>query len=294
MGTTHITTGENKSARAKTATSRAISYIFLAFVTVLSLFPIILLIINSTRSHIALTEGFSIIPGDYFIKNLVKAWNDTSMFTIPRGTLNSFIVAGSCCIVTTYFSAMTAYGIHVYDFKMKKFAFNFIMIIMMIPTQVSAVGFLNLVGQFNMYNTYWPLIIPAIAAPGTFFYMKQYIESSMPLEVIEAARVDGSNEFSTFNRIALPMLKPAIAVQLIFSFVASWNNFFTPALVLNKSQMWTLPVMISVLRSNLQSQTGDLGEVYMMIMLSIIPVIIVYFFISKNIVQGVALGAVKG
>ena len=260
----------------------------------LSLFPIILLIINSTRSHIALTEGFSIIPGDYFIKNLVKAWNDTSMFTIPRGMLNSFIVAGSCCIVTTYFSAMTAYGIHVYDFKMKKFAFNFIMIIMMIPTQVSAVGFLNLVGQFNMYNTYWPLIIPAIAAPGTFFYMKQYIESSMPLEVIEAARVDGSNEFSTFNRIALPMLKPAIAVQLIFSFVASWNNFFTPALVLNKSQMWTLPVMISVLRSNLQSQTGDLGEVYMMIMLSIIPVIIVYFFISKNIVQGVALGAVKG
>lgn len=294
MGTTHITTGENKSARAKTAASRAISYIFLAFVTVLSLFPIILLIINSTRSHIALTEGFSIIPGDYFIKNLVKAWNDTSMFTIPRGMLNSFIVAGSCCIVTTYFSAMTAYGIHVYDFKMKKFAFNFIMIIMMIPTQVSAVGFLNLVGQFNMYNTYWPLIIPAIAAPGTFFYMKQYIESSMPLEVIEAARVDGSNEFSTFNRIALPMLKPAIAVQLIFSFVASWNNFFTPALVLNKSQMWTLPVMISVLRSNLQSQTGDLGEVYMMIMLSIIPVIIVYFFISKNIVQGVALGAVKG
>ena len=102
----------------------------------------------------------------------------------------------------------------------------------------------------------------------------------MPLEVIEAARVDGSNEFRTFNAIAVPMLKPAFAVQLIFGFVASWNNFFTPALV--------------ILRSKLNSQNGDLGEVYMMILLSIIPVVIVYLFLSKFIVKGVALGAVKG
>ncbi len=294
MGTTHITTGENKSARAKTIGARVLAYAFLALVTLLSLFPLILLLINSTRSNVALTQGFSIIPGDYFIKNLVKAWNDTNLFTIPRGMLNSFIIAGSASLLTAYFSAMTAYGIHVYDFKLKKFAFTFIMVIMMIPTQISAVGFIDLVGKFHMMNTFWPMIIPAIAAPSVFFYMKQYMTASMPLEVIEAARVDGSNEFMTFNTIALPMLKPAMAVQLIFAFVSSWNNFFTPALVLNDSKSWTLPVMISVLRSNLNSNMGDLGEVYMMIMLSIIPVVIVYFFISKNIVEGVALGAVKG
>ena len=189
---------------------------------------------------------------------------------------------------------MTAYGIHVYDFKIKKFTMHFILLIMTIPTQVSAVGFINLIRTFGMMNTYWGLIIPAIAAPSVFFYMKQYMESSMPLEVIEAARVDGSNEFRTFNLIALPMLKPAMAVQLIFAFVASWNNFFMPAMLLSNSKKWTVPIMISVLRANLNSRTGDLGEVYMMLLLSIIPVVIVYFFISKNIVQGVALGAVKG
>ncbi|HBH95315.1 MAG TPA: sugar ABC transporter permease [Ruminococcaceae bacterium] len=289
-----MTTGENKSSRAKTLGARVLAYAFLALVTLLSLFPLILLIINSTRSNVDLTQGFSIIPGDYFIKNLTKAWNDTNLFTIPRGMINSFIIAASASLLTSYFSAMTAYGIHVYDFKGKKLAFNFILIIMMIPTQISAVGFLKLIGSFGMNNTYWPLIIPSIAAPSVFFYMKQYMQSTMPLEVIEAARVDGSNEFMTFNKIALPMLKPALAVQIIFAFVASWNNFFTPALVLSKSEKWTLPIMISVLRSNLNSNMGDLGEVYMMIMLSILPVIVVYFFVSKYIVQGVALGAVKG
>lgn len=286
--------GHDKSNTTTTKVSRIVAYIFLIFVTFLSLFSIYLLIINSTRSNAHLQQGFTLIPSNYFFKNLSKAWNDTALFTIPRGMLNSFVIAASACLITTYFSAMTAYGVHVYDFALKGFAFNFILIVMMIPTQVSAVGFVQLVRAVNLQNTYWPLIIPAIAAPAVFFYMKQNIESTLPLEVIEAARVDGSNEFRTFNTIALPMLKPAIAVQMIFAFVASWNNYFTPALVIDKADKWTLPIMMAVLRSKINSQNGDLGEVYMMILLSIIPVVIVYLFLSKYIVKGVALGAVKG
>lgn len=287
--------GQNtKSSKGRLIIARVFSYLFLALVTFLSLFAFYLLIINSTRSNAQLQAGFTLLPKEHFLDNLKTAWNDTALFSLPRGLLNSFVIAGSSCIVTTYFSALTAYGIHVYDFKGRNVLFKAILVVMMIPTQVSIVGFVKLVNTLNMTNTYWPLIIPAIAAPATFFYMKQYIESSMPLEVIEAARVDGSNEFLTFNTIALPMLKPAIAVQLIFSFVASWNNYFTPALILDKAEYWTLPIMISVLRSKINSQNGDLGEVYMMILLSILPVVIVYFFLSKHIVQGVALGAVKG
>ena len=286
--------GHDKSNTTTTKISRVIAYIFLIFVTFLSLFSIYLLIINSTRSHAQLQAGFTLVPNNYFFKNLVKAWEDTALFTIPQGMWNSFFIAALSCIVTTYFSAMTAYGVHVYDFALKGFAFNFILIVMMIPTQVSAVGFVQLVKNVHLENTYWPLIIPTIAAPAVFFYMKQNIESTLPLEVIEAARVDGSNEFRTFNTIALPMLKPAMAVQMIFAFVASWNNYFTPALVIDKSNKWTLPIMMAVLRSKINSQSGDLGEVYMMILLSIIPVVIVYIFLSKYIVKGVALGAVKG
>ena len=282
---------ESKSYRAQQMVTRVLAYIFLVFVTFLSLFSFYLLIINGSRSNAELQAGFTLIPSTHFGDNFITAITDNALFSLPRGLWNSFFIAASSAILTTYFSAMTAYGIHVYDFKGKKFIFTFILAVMMIPTQVSAAGFIQLVNQVHLNDTYWPLIIPAIAAPAIFFYMKQYIESSMPLEVIEAARVDGSNEF---NAIAVPMLKPAFAVQLIFGFVASWNNFFTPALVIDSSDNWTLPIMMSILRSKLNSQNGDLGEVYMMILLSIIPVVIVYLFLSKFIVKGVALGAVKG
>lgn len=285
---------ESKSYRAQQMVTRVLAYIFLVFVTFLSLFSFYLLIINGSRSNAELLAGFTLIPSTHFGDNFITAITDNALFSLPRGLWNSFFIAASSAILTTYFSAMTAYGIHVYDFKGKKFIFTFILAVMMIPTQVSAAGFIQLVNQVHLNDTYWPLIIPAIAAPAIFFYMKQYIESSMPLEVIEAARVDGSNEFRTFNAIAVPMLKPAFAVQLIFGFVASWNNFFTPALVIDSSDNWTLPIMMSILRSKLNSQNGDLGEVYMMILLSIIPVVIVYLFLSKFIVKGVALGAVKG
>lgn len=294
MATTYVSTGETKSVRVKTNVARVLSYIFLIFVTLLSLFPFYLLLINSTRSHSELSAGFTMIPSTAFLYNLKTAWNDTTLFTFPRSLLNSFIIAGVASIFTSYFSAMTAYGIHVYDFKGRNALFKFILMIMMIPTQISAAGFIQLVGAFNMRDTYWPLIIPAIAAPSVFFYMKQYIESSLPMEVIEAARVDGSNEFKTFNIIALPMLKPALSVQLIFAFVASWNNYFTPALILDSSSKWTLPIALAAVRSRINSQAGNMGEVYMFIFLSIIPVVIVYIFVSKNIVEGVALGAVKG
>ena len=285
---------ESKSYRAQQMVTRVLAYIFLVFVTFLSLFSFYLLIINGSRSNAELQAGFTLIPSTHFGDNFITAITDNALFSLPRGLWNSFFSAASSAILTTYFSAMTAYGMHVYDFKGKKFIFTFILAVMMIPTQVSAAGFIQLVNQVHLNDTYWPLIIPAIAAPAIFFYMKQYIESSMPLEVIEAARVDGSNEFRTFNAIAVPMLKPAFAVQLIFGFVASWNNFFTPALVIDSSDNWTLPIMMSILRSKLNSQNGDLGEVYMMILLSIIPVVIVYLFLSKFIVKGVALGAVKG
>lgn len=274
--------------------SRLVSYIFLVFVTILSLFSFYLLIINSTRSNAQLQAGFEILPKEHFFDNLVTAWNDTSIFFLPQGMLNSFIVAALTCILTTYFSAMTAYGVCVYDFKGRNAVHKFIILIMMIPTQVGALGFVKLVNTFGLTNTYWPLIIPAIAAPATYFYMKQYIDSTLPLEIVEAARVDGSNEFRTYNFICMPILKPALAVQMIFAFVASWNNFFTPALILDKKEMYTLPIMLSIVRSRINSQAGDMGEVYMIILLAIIPVVVVYLFLSKFIIGGVTLGSVKG
>jgi multiple sugar transport system permease protein len=207
--------------------------------------------------------------------------------------INSLIIAGCSAVLSTYFSTMTAYAIHVYDFKLKKFMFTFILMIMTIPTQVTALGFIQLVDNMGLDDTFIPLIVPSIAAPVVFFYMKQYMESSLPLSLVEAARIDGSGEFRTFNSIVLPLMKPAIAVQAIFTFVSSWNNYFTPALILHSDNKKTLPILIAQLRSA-DFLKFDMGQVYVMILFSILPVVIVYLFLSKNIVGGVALGGVKG
>lgn len=283
---------QNKVGQLQLTLLRIAVYAVLVVLTFLCLFFFYLMIINSTRSNAQLATGFSLVPKGNFIKNLVNAWNDSSI-NIPRGMLNSLIIALSTAVVTTYFSALTAYAVHVYDFRGKKFVFTFIMAIMMIPAQVSALGFVQLMTKMGLTDSYIPLIVPGIAAPVVFFYMKQYMESVLPLDVIDAARVDGSGEFRTFNTIVLPMLKPAIAVQMIFSFVSSWNNYFIPALLLNKPELKTVPIMIAQLRSADYSKF-DMGKVYMFILLAILPVLITYIILSKSIIKGVTAGSVKG
>ncbi len=272
--------------------SRFFVYLVLGILTFLCLVFFYLLIVNSSRSNAQLNEGFAFLPQDNFIKNLKNAWTDVSI-NIPRGMINSFIIAASSSILTTYFSALTAFGIHCYEFKWKKAAFTFLLAVMMIPSQISAVGFVKMCNTLHLTNNFLPLIIPGIAAPVVFFYMKQYMESILPLEIVEASRVDGASEFYTFNKIVLPIMGPAIAVQMIFSFVASWNNFFLPAMIIDKPELKTVPIMIAALRSADYSKF-DMGKVYMLILLSILPVIVVYLFLSKFIIKGISEGSVKG
>ena len=283
---------ENTKSRLMMTLLRIVVYAILIFLTVLCLFSFYLMIVNSTRSNAQLQAGFRLLPQEHFWDNLKNAWTDASI-NIPRGMLNSLFIAAVSSALTTYFSALTAYGVHVYDFKGKNLVFTFIMAIMMIPAQVSAVGFVQMINKFHLTNNYIPLIVPSIAAPVVFFYMKQYMESVLPLEIVEAARCDGSGEFRTFNTIILPIMKPAIAVQAIFSFVSSWNNYFIPALLLDKAEMKTVPIMIAQLRSADYSKF-DMGKVYMFILLAILPVMLVYIILSKSIIKGVTSGSVKG
>lgn len=270
---------------------RALAYIVLVIISFFCLCWFYILFVNATRSNSELARGFRLLPSN----NLWKNWTNLVNGTIPilYGLGNSLLVSTMSAVLCTYFSSMTAYAIHAYDFKLKKFMFTFILMIMMIPTQVTALGFVQLVDTLNLRDSFIPLIIPTIAAPVTFFYMKQYMESTLPLAIVESARIDGAGEFRTFNTIVMPMMKPAIAVQAIFTFVSSWNNYFVPALILDSDKRKTLPILIAQLRSA-DFLKFDMGQVYVMIAFSIFPVIIVYLILSKNIVQGVAMGSVKG
>ena len=282
---------ERKSSGIGIHARRVLAYIVLIFISILCLFWFYVLFVNATRSHAQIQLGFSALPSGEFMNNWVHLMHSSQ--PVWNGLFNSVIVAAFSAVLTTYFSCMTAYAIHVYNFKLKNVMFTFILMIMMIPTQVTALGFIKLVSNMNLEDSFIPLIVPTIAAPVTFFYMKQYMESTLPLSLIEAARIDGSGEFRTFNAIVMPLMKPAIAVQMIFTFVSSWNNYFTPALILHDDKKKTLPILIAQLRAA-DWLKFDMGQVYVMIAFSIFPVIIVYLILSKHIVQGVALGSVKG
>ena len=270
---------------------RAVAYTVLIIISFLCLFWFYVLFINATRSNGELGKGFTAIPSTHLIENLTNLFTGT--LPVLRGMLNSLIIAGLSAAACTYFSTMTAYSIHAYDYAGRKAIFTFILTIMMIPTQVTALGFVKLVQNLHLENNFIPLIVPSIAAPVTFFYLKQYMDSNLPGELIEAARIDGAGEVRIFNTVALPLMRPAIAVQAIFTFVASWNNYFTPSLILHEDKSKTLPILIAQLRAA-DWLKFDMGQVYAMIAFSIFPVIIVYLILSKNIVGGVSAGAVKG
>ena len=269
---------------------RFIAYVVLILVTFACLFWFYVLFINATRSNGELQAGFTPLPSTHLLEN----WNNLVHGTLPvwQGMINSLIVSVLSAALCTYFSTMTAYAIHAYDFKLKKYIYAFILAVMMIPTQVTALGFVKLVGTLHMEDTFIPLIVPTIAAPVTFFYMKQYMESTLPVSLIEAARIDGSGEFHTFNNIVLPLMKPAIAVQAIFAFVQNWNNYYTQNMILiSNDKMITMPMMVQKVLG--QDKKIDLGAQYAAVALSVIPIIVIYICLSRFIVGGVALGGVK-
>ena len=268
-----------------------VAHVVLIILSFMCLFFFYVLIVNASHSHAELQKGFSALPGKYFWKNLMNVANDGS-FPMFRGILNSIIVSGCSAVLCTYFSSLTAYGLYAYDFKARNVAFTFIMAILVMPTQVTAMGFLRLITKMGLYDSLLPLIIPSVASPAVFYFMYSYLQSSLPMSLVEAARIDGSGEFRTFNSIVLPIMKPAIAVQAIFTFVGSWNNYFVPALVIQSNSKMTVPILIATLRGA-DYMNFDMGKIYMMITVAIVPIIIVYLLLSKFIIAGVTLGGVK-
>lgn len=252
------------------------------------------MVMNATRTSNQIKMGVSLIPSGQFItnwKNLMLKQSGMQI-TLWRAMLNSLIVSVPGTFLAVYISSMTAYGIHVYQFKLKKIAWAFILAIMMIPNQITIIGFYQFMLKLNLVDNYLSLIIPCAAAPAVVFFMKEYMASTLSIEMIEAARIDGAGEFRIFNRIISPLMKPALATQAIFQFIAQWNNLFTPSILITSESKKTLPMFVQMLTSD--QFLIDYGVVYTGIFITVIPLIIAYLILSKYIVAGVSLGGVKG
>jgi multiple sugar transport system permease protein len=206
--------------------------------------------------------------------------------------LNSVIVAVPATILGVYFSALTAYGLAMYRFKGNKLIFGAILAFMMIPGQLSLIGFYQLCTKLHLVNSYVPLIIPAIAAPGTVFFLRQYILSALPPSLVEAARIDGAAELYTFHKIVIPIVSPAMATMGIMGFIGNWNNYLLPMIILNKNDKFTLPVMMATLRASIDAARNQ-GATYLAVSISVIPILIVFCFFSRYIISSISAGAVK-
>lgn len=266
-----------------------IIYIALIFLAVTCLLPFLLMMVNATRSGREIMTSFTFIPGN----SLKDNWETvSSYFNLFLGFWNSLKVAVPATILTAYFSALTAYALAVYKFRGKNVIFYTIIIFMMIPGQLGLIGFYNLISKLKLVDSYIPLIIPAIAAPGTVFFLRQYVLSVLPMSLLEAARIDGARELHIFHKIVLPIMVPGIATMAIGCFIGNWNSYLIPLILLNTPKKFTLPVMIASLSSS-QDITANQGATYLSVAISVIPVMIVFCFCSKYIISSISAGSVK-
>lgn len=270
---------------------KIVIYVVCIFLAFLSIVPFWIMLVNATRSTTQIQQhAISFIPSGYMMNNLKILLGKS--FNPMVGFINSLIISIGATALAVYFSSLTAYAQVAYNWKLRNAFFSFIMIVMMIPAQVTMIGFYQMVYKIHMTNRLSMLILPAIASPSMVFFMRQYLQPTLSMEIVQSARIDGAREFKIFNQIVLPIMKPAIATQAIFSFVASWNNLFTPLVLLTDQKKYTMPIMVSLLKGDIYKT--EYGSIYMGLTLTVLPLIIVYLLLSKYIIAGVALGGVKG
>mgnify|MGYP004484303583 FL=1 len=270
---------------------RVIAYILCIFLACLSLFPFIIMVVNATRDTPSIQSSpISFMFGSNLKRNF-EILTSKDMFSPWTGLKNSLIISVGATVLTVYFSTLTAYALVAYEWKLKGPFFAAILAVMMIPATVTSIGFYQFMYRIKWTNNLLPLILPAIAAPGTVFFMRQFMIPALPMEIVQSARVDGASEFRTFNQIVLPIMKPAMATQAIFAFVASWNNLFIPQILLTKKEVYTMPIMVSLLNGDIYKV--EYGAIYLGILLTVLPIFVIYFSLSKYIIAGVALGGVK-
>ena len=281
MSTNELTLTEDKK---KTIALKITTYVVSILLTFMILTPLYYFLRQTFLEEVKLVHGAGdntqlvITPREHMItlKEFAQLFTKADFI----GFRNSMLVTCTSTLLNMYFSALTAYAITAYQWKLRQAFEKFIIVAMMIPSTVASIGFVQMCYKFHLINNLIMLIIPALATPMTVFFIRMYLKATFSKEIVESARLDGAGEFRIFNQIMLPLMKPAIATQTIFCFVASWTDEWVPRIILidTKKDIFTLPLAGSY-------QGGAL--------LMFLPPIILYIFLSKHIVEGIALGSVK-
>lgn len=266
---------------------KGIFHMFLVFLVIVSFLPFYFMMINATHSSTEISTRLNLFVGKSLGNNYVTMM---SLANIWKGFLNSLTISVSFTVLSAYFGAMTAYSFAKFKTKLRDVLFIFVLATMMIPQQLGIIGLYQLNMKLGLLNSFLPLIITGISNATTVFFLKGYIETSIPDSIIEAGRIDGCGELKIFNKIILPCVFPAIATMSIFNFVSSWNSYLVPLVLIYDNHKFTLPVLISMIKGLYLS---NYGAMYLAIAISVVPIIIAFLFFSKYIISGLTLGSEK-
>lgn len=278
-----------RKARMKKIICRTIVYLFAFIVAIVAFYPFFVMIISSTHDNYNIVAKINVLPGTHFTENFERL---TQNIDLLRGILNSLFLAVTVTIVQNYFTMMAAYAFSKFEFKGKNFLFSVILVAMMLPGQLGIIGFYKEIQAMNLLNSYITLIVPTISNCFAVFFYKQFIDGVLPNELIEAAVMDGCAELKIYHKIVLPLVIPAFVTQGVMTFIGNWNSYLTPLIILNDKEKFTLPLMIATVRD---STHADYGAQYVGMLVSIVPMVIVFCFASKVIMEKISIGAaVKG
>ena len=268
---------------------RVLVYAVLILLLVITIIPIWMLIVNATRSTTEIQQGLSALPSTHLLENYHIL--QSKGLNMGRGFANSLFVAIASTLIAVYFGLLTAYGLVVYEFKGKRLLSGFIVLLVLIPMQFSIVGFYHYMSRLGLTDNYAALILPLVASAGAVFFGRQYLESVVVRELIDAARIDGSSELGIFHKVMMPLAIPGAATLGIFVFVAAWNNFFNAFILISSLDKYTLPMLVQTLRGDVYRT--EYGAIYLGLAITVVPIIIIYAIFSRFIISGIAMGALK-
>jgi ABC-type glycerol-3-phosphate transport system permease component len=264
-------------------------YLVLLATAAFMLFPFVWMLVSSLKPFEEIFAGKSFLPEHWTFHSYVSFFEQRNAV---RSMWNSFYISTSATLLALVLCAMGGYGFAKYRFPGRGFLFGFVIATIAIPFAVTLVPlFVMMRNTFHWVDTPWPLIIPGAANAFGIFFMRQYM-LSIPDELLDAARVDGASELRIFVRIILPLTRPALVALGIIFFIASWNNFLWPLVVLPSPEHWTLPL---TLRS-LQGPPGRTPYDVLMAgsVVSTLPLIVLFLAMQRRLIGGIMAGTVKG
>ena len=266
---------------------KIVEAVILAVLIFVCLFPFFILPVMGSYNTDELMKSLPFWFGHRFLEN-TRTLLQSNFLQIYA---NSIFVTVLSIVGSAFNSILLAYAVTKYRFKARKFLEMLVIITMMLPGQISTIGYIIEMRTIHMTNTLWPLIFTWLAHPFTAFFMIQFMKEGVPTKIIESGRIDGASEPRILVSLVMPFILPAISTISILLFMWTWNNYMLPMLIVNKNEMFTIPIFVSNLVSEFRF---DIGGRMAALTWAVLPVLIVFVFSSKTFIKGIAAGSVKG